>query len=181
MSVQHPARDPRTPPDEALPRKSASPVVWIAILLVLLALIVFFMSRRDAAVPPPAPATPIGEVIPTDAAPPATATRSSTPADRRAPTAAPADREARPLQQPAPEYPASAVRAGDEGTVLVRAEVGADGKPGTVELAQRSRSRDLDRAALAAVRGWTFEPALRDGKPVASTVQVPVDFRLATQ
>ena len=59
---------------------------------------------------------------------------------------------------------------------------GADRRvPGKVELAQRSRSRDLDRAALAAVRGWTFEPALRDGKPVASTVQVPVDFRLATQ
>ena len=57
----------------------------------------------------------------------------------------------------------------------------APSQPTAVELAQRSRSRDLDRAALAAVRGWTFEPALRDGKPVASTVQVPVDFRLATQ
>ena len=73
------------------------------------------------------------------------------------------------------------MRAGDEGTVLVRAQIDASGKPGNVELAQRSRSRDLDRAALAAVRKWTFEPAIRDGKAVASTVQVPVDFRLDTQ
>ena len=65
------------------------------------------------------------------------------------------------------------MRAGDEGTVLVRAEIDASGKPSNVELAKRSRSRDLDRAALAAVRNWTFEPAIRDGKAVASTVQVP--------
>ncbi|MGW8127302.1 MAG: hypothetical protein ACWGG5_02485 [Stenotrophomonas sp.] len=27
------------------------------------------------------------------------------------------------------------------------------------------------------LRGWRFEPALRDGRAVASVVRVPVDFR----
>ena len=186
-SSNHPDRNaaPHTvPPDEALPRKSASPLLWVLVLLALLAVLFYFMTRRDTVVPPPVPATPIGETsdaAPVETAPPtATAARREAPTQRRQPAAA-RNRDARPLQQPAPEYPVAAMRAGDEGTVLVRAEIDASGKPSNVELAKRSRSRDLDRAALAAVRNWTFEPAIRDGKAVASTVQVPVDFRLDRQ
>jgi len=183
--LNHPDRNTAAravPPDEAPPRKGASPLLWVLVLLALLAVLFYFMTRRDTAVPPPEPATPIGDTTPVETAPPAaTAARRETPTQRRQPAAAARDRDARPLQQPAPEYPIAAVRAGQEGTVLVRAEIDASGKPGNVELAQRSRSRDLDRAALAAVRTWTFEPAIRDGKAVASTVQVPVDFRLDTQ
>ena len=61
----------------------------------------------------------------------------------------------------------------------VRAEVGATGTPSSVTLVRRSGSRDLDRAALDAVREWHFRPAIENGKAVASTVEVPVDFRLA--
>src|SRR5690606_19355966 len=96
--------------------------------------------------------------------------------------AAPAlpDRDALPLGQPAPVYPASAPRAGEQGTVVLQAAVRADGRPGNIEVARRSGSSDLDRAAVEAVRGWTFEPAIRNGEPVASSVQVPVEFRLDT-
>ena len=183
--LNHPDRNTATrtvAPDEAPPRKGASPILWVLVLLALLAVLFYFMTRRDTVVPPPVPATPIGDATPVETAPPpaATAARREAPAQRRQP-AVQRNRDARPLQQPAPEYPVAAVRAGDEGTVLVRAQIDASGKPGNVELAQRSRSRDLDRAALAAVRKWTFEPAIRDGKAVASTVQVPVDFRLDRQ
>ncbi len=83
-----------------------------------------------------------------------------------------------PGQTPAPEYPSSAMRNGDQGTVMVRVEVGVDGLPTSVEVAQRSGSRDLDRAALAAVRQWRFQPAQRDGQPVPGAVTVPIDFKM---
>ncbi|MCH2091728.1 MAG: energy transducer TonB [Pseudoxanthomonas sp.] len=83
-----------------------------------------------------------------------------------------------PGQTPAPEYPPAAMRSGDQGTVLVRVEVGADGVPTSVEVAQRSGSRDLDRAAVNAVRQWRFQPAQRDGQAVAGAVTVPIDFKM---
>ena len=62
--------------------------------------------------------------------------------------------------------------------MLVRVEVGADGVPTSVEVAQRSGSRDLDRAAVNAVRQWRFQPAQRDGQAVAGAVTVPIDFKM---
>ena len=35
---------------------------------------------------------------------------------------------------------------------------------------------DLDRAAMEAVRRWTFRPATRNGQPVTATVIVPLEF-----
>ena len=37
----------------------------------------------------------------------------------------------------------------------------------------------LDAAAVKAVRGWSFMPAVRNGQAIASIVQVPVNFRLS--
>ena len=37
--------------------------------------------------------------------------------------------------------------------------------------------RDLDRAAMTAVRDWRFKPATRNGREVASVVEQPVEFR----
>lgn len=168
-----PTVDP--PPGE--PRKGANPVVWIIVLIALLALAWYFLSSRDSVqVPPEEPATPIGQTeTPTDdATPPRREPR--TPARTPQPTVA--DREASVLDSVEPEYPVAAARARDQGTVLVRAQVDASGKPTEVDVARSSRSRDLDRAAVAAVKQWTFEPAIRDGKAVASTVQVPVEFTL---
>ncbi|MBA3930658.1 MAG: energy transducer TonB [Xanthomonas sp.] len=107
----------------------------------------------------------------------------ATPGDTTAPTApvalapgevpVPISSQSRP-----PDYPPAAMRAGEQGTVMVRVEVGADGVPTSVEVAERSGSRDLDRAALAAVRQWRFQPAQRDGQPVAGAVTVPIDFKI---
>jgi TonB family protein len=36
----------------------------------------------------------------------------------------------------------------------------------------------LDDKALEAVRTWRFEPALKDGRPVAVQVNIEVNFRL---
>jgi outer membrane biosynthesis protein TonB len=34
---------------------------------------------------------------------------------------------------------------------------------------------------MDAVRKWQFKPALKDGKAIASTVDVPVEFKLGQQ
>lgn len=84
----------------------------------------------------------------------------------------------RPLaNNPSPKYPTAALRSGIGGTVMVRAEVDATGRAVDVDVVQRSGHRELDRAALSAVRQWRFEPATRNGRAVSSTVQVPVDFK----
>lgn len=77
----------------------------------------------------------------------------------------------------APRYPARALRNGETGTVMVRAEIGPDGVPTSVSVERGSGSRDLDRAAVDAVRRWRFRPAMRGGQPTTGSVVVPIDFR----
>jgi protein TonB len=67
---------------------------------------------------------------------------------------------------------------GQQGTVMLAVEVTADGRAGSVRLAQSSGFALLDAAALQAVRRWTFEPARNLGLAVASHVEVPVRFDL---
>lgn len=76
-----------------------------------------------------------------------------------------------------PKYPAAMLRAGVGGAVVVVAEVDAQGNPVDVRVVERSGERDLDRAAVNAVRQWRFEPAMRNGKAIATSVKVPVDFK----
>lgn len=79
-------------------------------------------------------------------------------------------------QTPSPRYPAQALRRGESGTVTVRAQIGPDGLPSSVEVTGTSGSRHLDRAATDAVRRWRFKPATSNGQPVAGTVSVPISF-----
>ncbi|MBE2210786.1 MAG: energy transducer TonB [Xanthomonadaceae bacterium] len=110
---------------------------------------------------------------PTPAAKPSAPTRTPAAAapSRSAATSAPV-----PTNQPAPRYPRNALRSGIEGTVQVQVEVGADGVPTSVSLASGSGSRELDRAAMDAVRRWRFSPAMANGQPTAGRVTVPIKF-----
>jgi protein TonB len=82
------------------------------------------------------------------------------------------------LRNPAPRYPASARRNGEQGTVLLRVWVGANGATTRAEVARSSGSGALDDAALAAVKSWRFIPAHRGGNAVEGVVTVPMEFRL---
>lgn len=82
------------------------------------------------------------------------------------------------LNNPAPPYPPLSRRLGEEGRVVVRALVGTDGQPQTVEVHISSGSERLDKAALDAVRQWRFIPARRGDAPVTSTVLIPFSFTL---
>jgi periplasmic protein TonB len=82
------------------------------------------------------------------------------------------------LNNPPPEYPRISQRRREEGTVLLRVAVGADGRPVSWRVETSSGHERLDNAALAAVEGWRFEPARRGTRPVAASVIVPMEFRL---
>ena len=76
----------------------------------------------------------------------------------------------------APIYPDLAREAGVDGTVMVQALVGKDGKVKDVRVVKSIPM--LDDAAKSAVRQWVFKPALSNNKPVAVWVGVPVKFSL---
>lgn len=100
------------------------------------------------------------------------------PGDRGDAVAARPDGPARALFQPLPTYPRSARRLGQEGRVLLHVTVGTDGRAANVSVAQSSGVAALDRAALEAVRRWTFVPAAQDGAAAGRQIAVPVMFRL---
>lgn len=75
-----------------------------------------------------------------------------------------------------PVYPRRAVELGQQGVVLLHAEVLPDGHPRELKVVQSSGHRLLDVAAMAAVKTWQFEPSSVDGAPVTSWVRVPVRF-----
>jgi protein TonB len=184
--------DAPPPADESAPRKGSNALLWLLLLLAVLAAVWFLQNRSasDAITAAP-PATPaIGGDAQRQAAQ-AERERADANASRKAvrgeiaksstQAAKPrlANRGPEPVAGIRPEYPPAAYRAGEEGSVLVRADVDASGVPGNVSLVRRSGSRDLDRAAVDAVRASHFRPAIRDGQAVASSIEVPVDFRLA--
>jgi TonB family protein len=77
------------------------------------------------------------------------------------------------------KYPDEARERGEQGTVHVKALVGKDGR--VTEVAAESKEpapAALEKAALEAVKEWTFEPARAKGEPVAIWIVVPVRFKL---
>lgn len=82
------------------------------------------------------------------------------------------------LKNPAPQYPDLAMRRGWEGTVLLRVQVLASGQPGDIQIQKSSGRTQLDDAALAAVKRWSFVPAKQGNVPQAGWVSVPIDFKL---
>ena len=75
-------------------------------------------------------------------------------------------------------YPPRSIELGQQGEVLVRVRLEPDGGAAEIVLWRSSSFPLLDRAALTAVRGWHFLPAMRDGRPVAAWVEIPVRFHL---
>jgi len=87
---------------------------------------------------------------------------------------------ARPLggYQVKPRYPESARRAGAQGVTTLRVRVLENGRVGDVIVEQSAGFRDLDFAAVDAVKKWLFEPARRGKEPVSVWVLLPVKFQL---
>jgi len=82
----------------------------------------------------------------------------------------------RKIHDQAPVYPALAITAHVQGTVVIDAVISATG---AVQDARVITSVPLlDEAALAAVRQWVFTPTRIGGVPVPVILTVKVDFKL---
>src|SRR3546814_6640761 len=167
-------------------RKSSSPLIWILILIALIAFAWYFYNRN-------AGSESIGDLTPPAATSDAMTPAPSSPAEgdageekaeakatapKKVARIEPKDRKATVLNRSVPSYPPDAYRAREEGTGVVKAQIDALGNASDVEIVNRSGSRILDRAAMNEVRKWKFRPAIKDGRTVTSSVQVPVDYRL---
>ena len=113
-------------------------------------------SERPVAAPPPPPAAPAHTAVRT---PPSTQGKGAR------------------ISQP--EYPPASRRAGEAGTVTLKAFVGEDGRVSQVEVVKSSGFEKLDEAAVKEVqRNWRLVPGKEDGKPVAMWHTFAVTFRL---
>ncbi len=66
---------------------------------------------------------------------------------------------------------------GVAGMSLYHVVVGSDGKPGEIAVA-RPIGFGLDESAVDSIRKATFEPAIKDGKPVPVMLNLIVEFRI---
>lgn len=82
------------------------------------------------------------------------------------------------LHNPRPADPAASRRLGEEGKVVLKVSVTADGRALAVDLEKSSNFGRLDEAACQAVARWRFVPARRGDQAVESSVLVPLVFRL---
>jgi periplasmic protein TonB len=78
---------------------------------------------------------------------------------------------------PEPEFSEEARKSKYQGVAVLWAVVGPDGRVRDLRI-QRSLCMGLDEKAIAAVKTWRFEPAHKDGVPVAVQIAVEVNFRL---
>ena len=77
-----------------------------------------------------------------------------------------------------PIYPESAKAAGAQGTVLLHAVVGMDGKPLQLQVLNSQINPDIARAAVEAVSRWRYQPTLLNGEPVEIDTTITVSFKL---
>jgi protein TonB len=82
------------------------------------------------------------------------------------------------LQNPAPPYPPLARRMHEQGRVLIRVLVSADGIAERIELKTSSGFPRLDQSALETIRNWKFVPARLGDQKIAAWVVVPIAFTL---
>lgn len=79
---------------------------------------------------------------------------------------------------PAPDYPRKAKRLRQEGEVLIRLAINANGSLGRGEIARSSGYQDLDQAALAAVSGIRCNPYMENGQAISVMTIQPITFKL---
>jgi hypothetical protein len=87
------------------------------------------------------------------------------------------DQKARLLTFSEPASNEYAQASGVAGMALYHTVVGADGKAGEIAVG-RPIGFGLDENAVEAIRKATFEPAIRDGKPVPVLLNLVVQFRI---
>lgn len=78
---------------------------------------------------------------------------------------------------PEPTFSDEARKSKTQGRVTLLLIVGKDGLPYDIRV-RESLGMGLDEKALEAVNRWRFRPAMLNGQPVATRIEVEVDFHL---
>lgn len=81
------------------------------------------------------------------------------------------------VYDPDPDYSEEARKAKYQGVVVLAVVVGPDGRAHDPKV-QRSLGMGLDEKAIEKIKEWKFEPAKKDGVPVAVIVNIEVSFHL---
>ena len=81
------------------------------------------------------------------------------------------------IREVRPDYTIDAMRAKIQGAVVMDIVVMADGTVGYGTVTKRLDD-GLDKQALIAARHWLFQPAFFEGRPVAFSVTLVLEFRL---
>jgi protein TonB len=105
--------------------------------------------------------------------PPGTAVAAS-----RAPALELPSSDAQYLNNPNPAYPALSKRLGEQGKVVIRTFIGADGTAQQAQIKQSSGFDRLDQAALATALKWRYAPGKRAGVAEAMWFDVPFNWVL---
>ena len=82
------------------------------------------------------------------------------------------------LNNAPPRYPAMSRRLGEQGRVVVRALIGADGTASQASVKTSSGFQRLDETAVQTVLQWRYVPGKRAGVPEAMWFNIPLDFVL---
>lgn len=77
-----------------------------------------------------------------------------------------------------PIYPKTAKSAGVQGTVVLHAVIGKDGKPLSLRVMNGQIDPDLARSAVEAVSQWRYTPTLLNGEPIEVDTTVTVNYTL---
>jgi TonB family protein len=77
-----------------------------------------------------------------------------------------------------PSYPKSAIEQRQVGVVSLRVDVDAKGYPTDVQVLSATNPGVFEAVSIAAARSWTYRPALKNGKPVAGAVRIPITFAM---
>lgn len=80
--------------------------------------------------------------------------------------------------QVAPVYPEQEKAHKIQGMVVLSTIITEEGKVDKIEVAQSSGNANLDRAAVDAVKQWTFQPATDNGEPVTVFYTLTINFQV---
>lgn len=140
-------------------------------------------KKKVAKAPKPAPAEPqsLNKIEPA-AAPPVRATPEPeiiTPPELITAQAIPviSDRTIT-GRRVAPEYPDHALKMRQEGVVLIRVLIDEEGMRQDIKLHVPSQFALLNQAAIKAVKKWSFDPYIINGRATQSWVEIPIEFKI---
>lgn len=135
-------------------------------------------AQQAPAEPAPPPAAETKRAAPAAAPSAPAATEPAARGERSAPVKTSASEAAYAASNRKPVYPRLSRVSNEQGTVILRVLVKADGSAGQVEIRTSSGYPLLDKSASTTVQSWRFSPATANGKPVDEWYEVAIPFKL---